>query len=338
MKNKENKKKRFKLFDMNRDGKGVYEEESRKPTLKFFFVLTFRKFSQLIQLNLLMLMQVLPLIGVVAVFAFGASTYNVTTPTYAPLYGIAKIVDSPALLTRLDIMANQYKAPLITPVMIVIIAVLALFLFITFGWQNAGAAYVLRGLFRGDPVFVFSDFFYGIKKNLKQSLFLGMLDFACCFFLIFDIYYFYTSGNAIFLGILVAITIVYLFMRFYLYQLIITFDIKLIKALKNAVIFTMLGIWRNLVAGLGILILVVLHGVLAIMALTYGISIPLVLPFFYMLSLIGFISVYAAYPVIEKYMITPYEDEKDTVADNDDTMEDNPNVTDSSENNLSSND
>ena len=31
------KDKKFKLFDMNRDGKGVYEQESRKPTLKFFF-------------------------------------------------------------------------------------------------------------------------------------------------------------------------------------------------------------------------------------------------------------------------------------------------------------
>ena len=58
----EPKKKKFRLFDMNRDGKGVEEEEDRTPNLKFFFKLFFRKFSKLIQLNLLMIFQVLFLI------------------------------------------------------------------------------------------------------------------------------------------------------------------------------------------------------------------------------------------------------------------------------------
>ena len=53
-------KKKFKLFDSNRDGKGVYEQENRKPTLKFFFILVKRKFTQLLQLNLLMLFMVIP--------------------------------------------------------------------------------------------------------------------------------------------------------------------------------------------------------------------------------------------------------------------------------------
>ena len=62
--------------------------------------------------------------------------------------------------------------------MMVGMAVLAVFLFVTFGWQNVGAAYVLRGLFRGEPMFIFSDFFYGIRKNWKQGLIVGMLDFV----------------------------------------------------------------------------------------------------------------------------------------------------------------
>ena len=303
MKKIEKNKKKFKLFDLNRDGKGVYEKEDRKPNLKFFFVLYFRKFSQLIQLNLLMLMQIAPIIGVIVLFVFGASTYNVTSPLYAPMYGISKLVESPALLSRLDLFAEQYKAPLITPFMLIGIAVLALILLITFGWQNVGAAYVLRGLYRGDPVFVFTDFFYGIKKNLKQGFVIGVIDFICSAVLIFDIYYFYTSGSSIMLGILVAVSIIYIFMRFYIYQLIITFDIKIFKAIKNALIFSILGIFRNTIAGVGIVLIIAIHAVLALFALGYGISIPLVVPFIYILSLLGFISVYAAYPVIEKYMI-----------------------------------
>ena len=37
-----------------------------------------------------------------------------------------------------------------------------------------------------------------------------------------------------------------------------------------------------------------------------GISIPIILPFFYLLAAIGFMATYAAYPVIDRYMIAPY--------------------------------
>ena len=58
----ENQKKKFRLFDMNRDGKGVEKDEDRTPNLKFFFKQFARKFTKILQLNLLMIFQVLPLI------------------------------------------------------------------------------------------------------------------------------------------------------------------------------------------------------------------------------------------------------------------------------------
>lgn len=316
MKNKNTKKKAFKLFDLNRDGKGVYKEENRKPNLRFFFVLLWRKFTQLLQLNLLMLFQVLPVLGIVLINIFGAKTFNSADTVYAPLYGISKIVDSPALLSKLDLVGKQIEAPLVTPLMLVGMAVLGIFLFVTFGWQNVGAAYVLRGLFRGDPVFIFSDFFYGIKKNLKQGFIVGIIDFACISVLIIDIYFFITSastiGNDIMLGIMVAVAVIYVFMRFYIYQLLITFDMKIFKILKNSLIFSILGIFRNLFAFVGIILFLALHLAFIIWLLPMGISIPLVLPFIYVPAIIGFISVYAAYPVIDKYLITPYKNEQES--------------------------
>ena len=253
------------------------------------------------------------MLGIVLINIFGAKTFNMSDPLYAPLYGISKIVDSPSLLSKLDLMGKQIEAPLVTPLMLLGMAVLGLFLFITFGWQNVGAAYVLRGLFRGDPVFIFSDFFYGIKKNLKQGLLVGMLDFACVSVLIIDIYFFITSasslGTDIMLGILVAVTVIYLFMRFYIYQLLITFDMKTVKILKNSLIFSILGIFRNLLGLIGIVLLLALHLVFIIWLLPMGISIPLVLPFTYVPAITGFITVYASYPVIDKYLIAPYKNE-----------------------------
>ena len=53
----------------------------------------------------------------------------------------------------------------------------------------------------------------------------------------------------------------------------------------------------------------------------YGIAIPIILPFLYLLALIGFISAYAAFPVIKKYMIDPYYDGNDETEEEPDTFE-----------------
>jgi hypothetical protein len=72
-------------------------------------------------------------------------------------------------------------------------------------------------------------------------------------------------------------------------------------------IFTALGIKRNLMAYLGLILLFALQILLIFVALAYGITVFIVLPFVYIMSLVGFIATYAAYPVIDKYMIEPYK-------------------------------
>ena len=296
---------------MNRDGKGVFEPESRKPTLKFFFILTKRKFTQLLQLNLMMLFLVIPILVIVGLYFGGTKTPTVTEAMYVPLYGISKIAPSPTITSALDLAGIQMELPVFSPWMNVLMIVMIVFLAITFGWQNVGSAYVLRGLFRGDAVFVFSDYFYAIKRNLKQAFFMGLLDFVCSAVLIMDFLYFYFRTGSFMEDFMYfaifAIGLIYIVMRFYIYQLLITFDLSNLKILKNSLIFSVLGIKRNIMALLGLVILLGIHIFLIIWLIPMGVSIPLVLPFVYILAMIGFITVYAAYPVIEKYMITPYE-------------------------------
>ena len=309
--NQDNKKK-FKLFDPYRDGKGVYEVESRKPTLKFFFVLLWRKLSQLFQLNLLMLVKIIPLLVIAGIYLLGTKTPMVTDSIYIPLSGISKILPSASLITELDLASVQMQLPVLSPWMNVLIIVMVLFLALTWGWQSVGATYVLRGLFRGDAVFVFSDFFHAIKKNFKQAFFMGLLDFIFSAVLIIDFVFFYYRTGASF-GIdmmyfmIFLMGIIYIVMRFYLYHLLITFELSNFKILKNALIFSILGIKRNIMALLGFVLLLALHIFLIILLLPIGVSIPLVLPFVYILALFGFISTYAAYPIIDRYMIQPYE-------------------------------
>ena len=54
-----------------------------------------------------------------------------------------------------------------------------------------------------------------------------------------------------------------------------------------------------------------------------GISIPIVIPFVYIFGVFGFIGVFAAFPVIEKYMITPYESATPAVEDSIEDVETN---------------
>ncbi|MBQ2999044.1 MAG: DUF624 domain-containing protein [Clostridia bacterium] len=309
--NQDNKKK-FKLFDPYRDGKGVYEAESRKPTLKFFFVLLWRKLSQLFQLNLLMLVKIIPLLVIAGIYLLGSKTPIVTDSIYIPLSGVGKILPTASLTTELDLASVHMQYPVLNTWMNVLIIVMVLFLALTWGWQSVGATYVLRGLFRGDAVFVFSDFFYAIKKNFKQAFFMGLLDFIISAVLIIDfIFFYYRTGTSFGIDMMYFMIflmgIIYIMMRFYLYHLLITFELKNFKIVKNAFIFSILGIKRNIMALLGFVLLLALHIFLIIIFIPIGISIPIVLPFVYILAIFGFISTYAAYPIIDRYMIQPYE-------------------------------
>ena len=83
----------------------------------------------------------------------------------------------------------------------------------------------------------------------------------------------------------------------------ITFDIKTIKIFKNALIFVPLGIKRNALAIVWVIAIVGINVLLCILYLPLGI----VLPLLYVLSVPSFTTAYAAYPIIQKYMIDPQE-------------------------------
>ncbi len=306
-------KKKFKLFDLNRDGKGA-KEENRKPTLGFFFKSFFRKFPNLIRLNVLMIFQILPVIVIAVVYLMGAKSPSATNVLFAPLYGINKILALPEVSPLLDMSSIHMGLPVFSPPVIITIIALVVFMMITWGWQNVGATYVLRGMVRGDAVFIFSDFFYAIKRNFKQGFLLGLMDFAISAVLIIDFLFFYPkAGESFGMGFMYiaifALAIIYFMVRFYLYLLLVTFDLKNFKILKNAFIFSILGIKRNIMALLGIALLLGIHIALIILLLPVGISLPLIIPIVYIMAATAFMSAYAAYPVIDKYMIAPYADE-----------------------------
>ena len=320
MKDLLNKKKKFKLFDMNRDGKGVDPGEDTTPNLAFFFKQLWRKLSKIITLNMLMIFQVIPLIACLYLYFIATpTTPTLNFPEYSALFGIQEAASSSISSINLGLFSFQTPLPTYNTYIYWVIGALLLFEVITYGWQKVGSIYVMRGLVRGDSVFIWSDFFYPIKKNFKQGFVLGVIDCVLMFALAFDIIYFMTSAstgiNNFMYVMTIALIIMYIMFRFYTYLMAVTFDMKIRKIFKNALIFVVLGIKRNIMALLGLAIVTSIAALMIFLFLPMGLGVTLVLPLIYYLGICSFIYTYAAYPIIKKYMIDPVEPVKAVESD-----------------------
>lgn len=302
------KQKKFKLFDMNRDGPGVSKHEKPfVPNLinmpKFYF----RNFTRILSLNFLMLPILLIPLAILYIFIVAPTTPSETSILYSTLYGSQLLDAGPAWTSLLGAYGIQLNLPTFSPGIIWLMIALAVVFAVIWGWVNVGATYCTRNMLRGDPVFMTSDFFYAIKRNLWSGLLLGIIDVGILAILIIDFFYFSRIGGSFMLDTFYIVTcglcIIYFFMRFYIYLMLITFDIKISKIFKNALIFSVLGVGRNLMSLLGIALLIALNIVLILIFWPLGIVVPIILPLIYLLPSINLLISYGAYPVIEKYMI-----------------------------------
>lgn len=310
-----NSNKKIKLPLLSREFKEVDKNEDKTPNIKYYFKSLWRKFSKIISINLIMLFLIIPI--AVAIFAYVLlmpRMFVFTDTMFPALNGINMINDSPIIDVLLSVTSVSMEVTTVTMgAGAIVIGVCTLFLLITFGWQNLASTYLARELYRGRSVFVFSDYFYSIKKNFKQGFWIGVLDFIISAVLVFDFVYFNSqpsqlTTNLMFWGIC-GVSVIYIWMRFYIYLLLITFDLPIKKIFKNALIFTALGIKRNIVSSLWILLVGGLNLALGFALLPANFVVVLILPFFYFLGFAQFTTVYAAYPVVDKYMIAPYYDE-----------------------------
>lgn len=287
--------------------------EDTTPNLSFFFKLFWRKIGKIMTLNLFMLFQILPFLVCIPIYFFAKTFPTMESPVYAPLLGAHLTERSPTASLLLSVLGSQMSIPRLSTGRIVILAILFGFLLLTWGWQNVGSFYNLRSLVRGDSCFLFSDYFYAIRRNLKHGFFFGLFDLVLLFLIGFDLYYFYHLAGSLQFGIMYILALVigifYLVMRPYLYLMLITFDLSFIKRLKNALLLVILGTKRNAMLALGTVILLGANLLLIVLCLQFGFTLPIILPLFYLLPVEGFMATYAAWPIIKRYMIDPTGDE-----------------------------
>lgn len=314
MEKKQNKTKRFKLIDFEREGKGISKnQKDLEPGLKKFFLIYKDNFNKIVYLNILMILGSLPVLFLILNLAgYFQIEYSI------PMSDVFQNIDglfyadggaSPfkMMLYALEGRHNIELAP--TTVTYVFYAIGALFLF-TFGFVNVGSAYVLRNLCAGEPIFIWHDFFYAIKRNIKQALPFGIIDAIINILLIYNIYAMISNTDNFFASMLfwsnVVIFVVYFFMRPYIYIQMVTFKLSVFKILKNSLSFSLLGFKRNILAMLGNLLSIII--VLVLLLGTGGLLVPFAVaaPLAMLFSTMAYMKVYAAYFKIKEIMIDPY--------------------------------
>ena len=316
-------RKKFNLFNfMNRDGKGVEKGSElkvlEKPNIANFFKLFWRRLSQLNTINLFYVFGNFPLFfGLLALT--GYTSLDVASPgvgVYSALKGSlyfagggSAALNSPVIASLNGIFGKQAITSVPTTLTYVLYGLTLLFLF-TSGIVNVGCTYLLRNMIRGEHLFIWKDFWYAVKKNIKQALIFGVIDIVISVLLVYDMIWFNvnmrtTSSMTVLYFMSFGLILIYFFMRMYIYPMLITFDLSIFKMFKNALLFTVLGIKRNLMCLLGTVLVIALNLLIYFTFIPIGI----ILPFIITIALCNYLSVYCAYPVIKKYMIDPYYSE-----------------------------
>ena len=173
----------------------------------------------------------------------------------------------------------------------------------------AGLTFVTRNFAREEHAFVWGDFKDAVKENWKPFLIHGVITYVVvCLMYVALSFYRGQQENSILFGIAfvicLSICLIFLFMQYYIPLMIVTFDLKLKNVYKNAAIFAVVGLGRNLIATLFLAVLFFLA--LLMLQSVPSLFIGIILVFLILFALISYSINFIVYPNIEKFLIKPY--------------------------------
>ncbi len=303
------KKKKTSIFFRNyaKDGKGVKKEDViTEYNFINFFKLYGRKFSKLVYVNFLYIFGNFPLLFfMLGISGYFAAKANMPTSEFYPIaYGLFHAGETEAAGTLFGLFGGvglTYYYGNVASIVLFSISALAIF---TFGPVNAGCAYLIKSLIKCEPIFLFEDFFRTIKTNLRQSIIVGIFDLAIMGASAYAVSFYlmnYKTYSIMFFCSL-AMVCVYMFIRFYIYNILVTFKVSLRQLLKNSFILAILAMGKNFLA----LLAIVAFGLatFALSAVFMPAMVIILMMFFF--STVSFVATYVAYPKIKQYMIDPY--------------------------------
>ena len=314
---KQKKKGSFNLYNFfyEREGKGDDREKVHKRNLPYFFVMTWRYLTELLITNVYFIVGNFPIL--LLILAFSQNLHEMylapANALYAPLYGaLAFDAVTPASSAMFGLYGATSNVAIWTPASYAVLIAGIVLLLVTFGPVNTGITYIMRNIVKGEHLFMWKDFWHAIRRNLKQEFVFGILDLIIAVVGFHAVYSYYLTvdanpsfGNGVMFMLSLVICALWIVMRFYLYTIMITFDLTVFQIIKNSLIFALIGFKRNFMALIGIIATIIVNMGIMVLYLPLGI----ILPFVITVALCSFMGIYAAWPKIKEIMIDPYYDE-----------------------------
>ncbi len=306
-----------KIYDFfsgsNKPGKGVTKKQvefDKKLGFGFFFRLLKMRLGKFSATNLIFalcnIFFFVALLGLSGLLDDAVPT--ATNPLYAQISAASKNDTSPVIASLYGIYGVSVNWRVVSAASSMLMKSILVLIF-TFGISTIGMVYNIRNVCTGDYVDTWHDFFYAIKRNIKQGIVIGVMDSLLICLLVYDIIaYGIQSDEFIFLVLYYAsivFAIVYYMMRFYIYLQLVTCEMSIGKMIKNAFLLSMLGIKRNFAGllGAGIFVFALFYAYILLPQFT------VILLSMFVFSFLTYIGVYCAYPIIKKYVIDPYYEE-----------------------------
>ena len=286
-------------FNHMKSGKGVDKRDPNKKRIAIFFEIFFRKFWGLCKANLLYVICCIPAF-VIMLFVSGILTSGITdyfTPIIAQSFS-----NGPA-----DVLSSvvELQVALFDMVLRTFVALLFM-VFFGAGPVTAGFTYILRNYAREEHVWLISDMWQRTKSNFGQALIVWVTDVLAFVVLTLAFkFYLSISGPMSYLaGLIGFIAIVFIMMHFYIYQLMVTFELKLKDLYKNALLLVFAEVPKNLVVFVAI---VLIHIIIPYFGTVMG-NMPLFMPIFLFLEVVvliaatGFMSNFFVYSTVERFI------------------------------------
>lgn len=181
---------------------------------------------------------------------------------------------------------------------------------VTIGPATAAMNYVCRNFSQAKPVDFFTDFIEKCKEHFKQGFFAFLIQAAIGALLYGSFeawtnpaFGFQASSGWKTVAVVLIFFVAYLLIcgTFYLFPMMVSFDLPLKQLIRNSVILAMSQFWRNLVMLAGAAVFLLLPSLLLYLEATWF----LVIPLFFTFSFTAYLNNGLVFPVLKKYVATP---------------------------------
>lgn len=232
----------------NKTDNGIDFSERAKGPFAHFFMSGWNHLVRLMAVNALFLLFNIPAIAIA--FLYGV----VFLPGLVNAFDLSKYITVPNNVgVALSAENTQLSFQLVSLLFVFFVVSMVASLLICVGPFQAGFAQVYKDIRNGTSVSLFSSFKTGLKENWKKSLgamFIGMI-FSAVIILAVDFYM--NLGSDV--GIVIATIFCVLYFAFilvqnFVYNLMVSTDLKLGKIYKNAILFILLRFGPCLTLGI----------------------------------------------------------------------------------------